>query len=213
MIWALLALGLALEADWRRLALLAVMMAAPVPALLLVGAHWWRSRPDQSMRAPWFCDAVAAEIRAGSTVRLALETAARSVDATRIADLCSTDASMEEIAAAARVEFPGIGVELGALVARAQRLGVTPAALFDELGNLGLAQVEVAHEVAAATAPAKAASVVLLAVPMVALAVVTGRGDIDSYLAQPAQRAAALIGLSLTLVGLTLAVLMLRGSR
>ncbi len=213
MIWALLALGLALEVDWRRLALLAAMLAAPVPALLMVGAHWWRSRPDHSMRAPWFCDAVAGEIRAGSTVRLALETAARSVDATRIADLCSADASMGEIAAAARVEFPEIGAELGVLVARAQWLGVTPAALFDELGNLGLAQVEVVHEVATATAPAKAASVVLLAVPVVALAIVIGRGDVDSYLAQPAQRAAALIGLSITLAGLASALLMLRDSR
>lgn len=213
MIWAMLAIGLALDADWRRLALLAAVLAAPIPALLLVGTHWWRSRPDQSMRAPWFCDAVAGEIRAGSTVRLALETAARSVDASRIADLCSADAAMDEIADAARVEFPEIGAELGALVARAQRLGVTPAALFDELGSLGLARVEVLHEVATATAPAKAASVVLLAVPMVALAIVIGRGDIDSYLAQPAQRSAALIGLALTLVGLSAAALMLRGSR
>lgn len=213
MIWAMLAVGLALAADWRRIVLLAAVVAAPIPALLLVGAHWWRSRPDHSMRAPWFCDAVAGEIRAGSTVRFALESAARSVDATRIADLCSADASMDEIAAATSVEFPEIGAEVGALVARAQRLGVTPAALFDELGSLGLARVEVVHEVATATAPAKAASVVLLAVPIVALAIVVGRGDIDSYLAQPAQRAAALIGLSLTLVGLSSAVLMLRGSR
>jgi hypothetical protein len=165
------------------------------------------------MRAPWFCDAVAGELRAGSTVRSALETAARTVDATRIADLSSAGASMDEIADAARVEFPEIGAELGALVSRAQRLGVTPAALFDELGSLGLAQVEVAHEVATATAPAKAASVVLLSVPIVALAIAVGKGDIESYLAQPAQRAAALIGLSLTLLGLTSAVLMLRGGR
>jgi Flp pilus assembly protein TadB len=212
-IWVVVAVALAADVEWRRVVVLVLALTMPIPMLGLISIHWWRTRPDRSMRAPTFCEAVANEIRAGASLRHAVETAARSVDAPRLADLASLGASMEEVGEAAGVEFPEIGVELGALLARARSLAVTPAALFDELGNLGLARVEVRHEIATATAPPKAAGVVLLAVPTIALSVVLGRGGLEPYLARPPQRAAALAGLSLTLVGLCTALLMLRRAR
>ncbi|GEM_PF-2035876 len=213
MTWVLIAAALATGIDWRRLAILGLATALPVPALLAVGVHWWRSRPDLSMRAASFCDAVSTELRAGASLRFALESSARSVDALEMSDLCRGGAPLAEIAQAARTSFPEIGEELGALLTRTDGMGVGPAALFDEMGSLALAQVEVAHEVAAAAAPAKAAGIVMLGLPTAAIAVAAGRGGLDLYLAQPAQRAAALWGLALTCTGLLLAVMILHRAR
>ncbi len=212
MIWALVAAGLAAGVDWRRLGLLAFAIALPLPAALIVGFHSWRERPDASMRAPRFCDAISTELRAGASFRSALETAARSVEATELVGLIRLGAPMGDVARAASAEFAEIGQELGALLTRTDGMGVAPAALFDEMGNLALAQVEVAHEVAAATAPAKATGVVLLIAPIAAIAMTANRG-FDAYLAQPAQRAAALLGMGLTCAGLVTAAVILRRAR
>jgi hypothetical protein len=141
-----------------------------------------------------------------------LETAAQSVGATELVELIRLGASMADIARAARAEFAEIGQELGALLTATDGMGVAPAALFDEMGNLALAQVEVAHELATASAPAKATAVVLLVAPIAAIVVTASRG-FDAYLAQPAQRAAALLGMGLTFAGLVTAVMIMRRSR
>lgn len=213
MIWVVVAAGLTVGVDWRRLGLLVFALALPIPAAVLVGFHWWRARPDASMRAPRFCDAISTELRAGESFRAALQTAATSVEATEIAHLCQVGAPMANIAVAARSEFPGIGEELGALIARTAGTGVSPAALFDEMGNLALAQVEVAQEVATASAPAKATGTVLLIAPVAAIGATASRGGFDPYLAQSAQRAAALLGLGLMIAGLVVTVLILKGAR
>lgn len=213
MIWLFLSAGLAANVDWRRLLILGGAMHWPLPALGLVAFHVWRNRPDRSMRGPVFCDAVANEIRAGASIRQALETAARSVDAEPVLVACREGASMLEVAAAAGNEFTEIGIELRTLISRAHNLGVTPASLFDELGSLGLAKVQVQQEVAAASAPAKAAATVLLAVPAIALFLALARGGLSPYLARPEQRGAVLIGLVLTLAGLVSAVALLRRGR
>lgn len=212
MIWALVAGALAAGVDWRRLGLLSLAIALPLPAAILVGAHWWRERPDLSLRAPRFCDAISTELRAGASFRSALETAAHSVEVIEVVELVRLGAPMGDIARAARAEFAEIGPELGALLTRTDGMGVAPAALFDEMGNLALAQVEVAHEVATASAPAKATAVVLLIAPIAAIVVTANRG-FAAYLAQPAQRAAALLGMGLTLAGLVTAVIIMRRSR
>ncbi|MGH8914587.1 MAG: hypothetical protein ACRDZM_08755 [Acidimicrobiia bacterium] len=212
MIWASIAAGLALGADWRRLGLLALALALPLPTALLVGYHCWRERPDVSSRAPRFCDAIATELRAGATFRAALDSAARSVDATRLVELFESGASVSDVAEAAREEFAEIGDELNALLTRTDGMGVAPAALFDEMGSLALAQVDVAHEVATASAPAKATGVVLLIGPSIAILLTAGHG-LDGYLAQPAQRAAALAGIGLTLTGLVATAMILRSAR
>lgn len=120
---------------------------------------------------------------------------------------------MSEVARDARAEFVEIGPELGALLARVDGLGVSPAALFDEIGGLALAQVEVAHEVSVATAPARATGAVLLVLPLLAVGWALTRGDVATYLQQPAQRAAVLTGAGLVVAGLAASALILRRAR
>jgi hypothetical protein len=213
MIGVIIAAGLAADVEWRRLALLVFALTLPIPAAILVGLHWWRARPGVSLRAARFCDAISAELRAGQSLRAALQKAAISVDADTTAELCRLGAPLAAIAASARSEFEEIGEELKALIARPGGTGVSPAALFDELGNLALAQVEVAHEVATAAAPAKATGVVLLIVPIAAIVTTASRNGFDPYLAQTAQRAAALLGAGLAFTGLVVTALILKRAK
>lgn len=213
MTWVLVAAGLALGVDWRRLTVLFIALAAPLPSAIALGFLWWRARPGLSMRAATFCEAVSSELRAGASVRSAVERAALSVDADQVAVACRSGAEMSEVAAAARAEFVEIGPELGAVLERVDGLGVSPAALFDEVGGLALAQVEVAHEVSVATAPARATGAVLLVLPLLAVGWALTRGGLATYLRQPAQRAAVSIGAGLALVGLIAAALILRRAR
>ena len=213
MTWLLLAFALAAGLEWRRFALLTFAVAAPLPMAGLVAAHWWRSRPGLSMRPVRFCEAVSGELRAGASLRASLEKAAVSVEAQEVATFCRTGAPMDQVARAARAEFAEIGPELAALLARADGLGVSPAALFDEIGALALAQVEVAHEVSIASAPARATGVVLLLGPILAIGWAVSEGRLEGLLGHPAQRAAALVGLGLVGAGITLSVLILRRAR
>ena len=122
-------------------------------------------------------------------------------------------APMDQVARAAQDEFSEIGPELGTLLARVDGLGVSPAALFDEIGALALAQVEVAHEVSIASAPARATGAVLLVVPILALGWALTQGSLEGLLRHPAQRAAVVVGLALVVAGVTLSVLILRRAR
>ncbi len=213
MTWSLIALAVGIGIEWRRLALLSMAVVAPLPMALLVAIHWWRARPGLSMRATRFCEAVSGELRAGASLRSSVETAAVSVEAAELARCCRMGAPMDQVARAAQDEFSEIGPELGTLLARVDGLGVSPAALFDEIGALALAQVEVAHEVSIASAPARATGAVLLVVPILALGWALTQGSLEGLLRHPAQRAAVVVGLALVVAGVTLSVLILRRAR
>jgi hypothetical protein len=192
---------------------LVVALLFPIPAAFAVAVHWWRARPGLSMRAARFCEAVSSELRAGASLRGGLEEGALSVEAPELARLCRAGASLGEIGREARVEFAEIGPELGALLARADGIGGSPAALFDEIGGLALAEVEVAHEVSIASAPARATGAVLLIVPLLAVGWAVSQRDLEPYLRHPAQRAAVLLGLALVVAGLFSSILILRRAR
>jgi len=211
--WVIVAVGLAAGVDWRRLSLLVLSLAFPLPAVIVLGCYWWRHRPVASKRGVRFCDAISAELRSGASFRAAVERAAGSVEAGAIVDLFRLGAPMATVAAACRAEFPEIGEELGALLARPEGIGVSPASLFDEIGNLALAQVEVAQEVATASASAKATGAVLLLAPIAATVSAAGSSGFDVYLAQPAQRAAAALGFLLVVVGLAATASILHKAR
>jgi hypothetical protein len=117
------------------------------------------------------------------------------------------------VARAASSDFEDVGPELGALLGRAGDIGVSPASLFDEIGGLALAQVEVAHEVAIASAPARATGAVLLLSAVLGVGWALSRGGIEPFLRHPAQRAAILIGAALVLSGLVLTIVILRRAR
>jgi len=209
----LIAVAVGAGLEWRRIALLALAVAAPLLMAGLIAVHWWRSRSGLSMRPARFCEAVSGELRAGASLRASLEKAAVSVEAMEVARCCRMGAPMDQVARAAKAEFAEIGPELGALLARADGLGVSPAALFDEIGALALAQVEVAHEVSIASAPARATGAVLLLGPILAIGWAVTEGRLEGLLRQPAQRAAALVGFGLVGVGTTLSVLILRRAK
>ena len=213
MTWVFIALALAAGVDWRRVAILTLAVAAPVPLAVVITVHCWRARPVHSMSATRFCEAVSGELRAGATIRASVEAAATSVGAVEISRCCRHGAPMNQIALAAKSEFSEIGPELGTLLARADGLGGSPAALFDEIGDLAMAQVEVAHEVSIATAPARTTGAVLLLVPILAIAWALTRGGIEGLLRQPSQRAAVLVGFGLVCAGITLSMLILRRAR
>ena len=112
-----------------------------------------------------------------------------------------------------RREFEDVGVELATVISHGSRIGGPVAPLFDEMAALALARVEVLHEVASATAPARATSFVLLAAPALAVGWVIASGRLGSYLATTSQRASALIGLALVALGTVIAATLLRRSR
>ena len=209
----LLGWGVVLGLDHRRAALLFLVLIAPVPVAGLLAIHAWRSRPQVSTRAAVFCEAVAGELRSGASLRYALERAAASVGAPILEEMTGAGAPLAEIGRRAEVEFAEIGLELGAVIDRLSRLGSPAAPLFDEIGALALAQVEVAHEIATASAPARATAVVLLLVPLAAIGSVTMNGQLGGYLSTPPQRVSAVIGLSLVTLGIGAAVAILRRTK
>ena len=131
MTWVLIALALAAGVEWRRVAL----AGRGRPRCNGGSDHrpWWRARPVLSMRATRFCEAVSGELRAGATLRASVEAAA-FVEAVEISRCCRQGAPMNQVAPGGEVEFSEIGPELETLLARADGLGVSPAALFDEIG-------------------------------------------------------------------------------
>lgn len=205
--------GIVAGLDRARAALIAGALAAPVPVACLIAAHVWRSRSRSTTRSTLFCEAVSGELRSGASFRLALERAAESVDAILLARLCRDGAATAELAHAVRQEFGEIGVEAATVIEHASRLGGPAAPLFDEIAVLALARVELAHEVAAATAPARATAFVLLAAPIAAMGWVISSGRLASYLATSSQRVSALVGLTLVAIGIVIAVMILRRSR
>jgi hypothetical protein len=211
--WAIIAAGMAAGVEWRRLAMLALGLTAPVPFIGLVALLWWRARPGLSMRAVHFCEAVSAELRAGAPMRQAVEKSALSVEAPGVARLCREGAPMTAVARAASADFDQVGPELGALLARAADIGTSPASLFDEIGGLALAQVEVAHEVSIASAPARATGAVLLLGAVAGVGWAVSRGGLEPFLRHPPQRAAVLVGAGLILSGLALSIMILRRAR
>jgi hypothetical protein len=120
---------------------------------------------------------------------------------------------MTEVARTASTDFDQVGPELAALLARADDIGVSPASLFDEIGGLALAQVEVAHEVSIASAPARATGAVLLLAAVFGVGWALTRGGVEPFLRHPAQRAAVILGAGLVVSGLALAILILRRAR
>ena len=199
--------------DHRRTVLLLSVLLVPVPVAGLIAVHVWRARPRTSTRAAVFCEAVAGELRSGASLRYALERAASSVGAPALEQLSREGASLPDLADAAKQEFEEIGVEVAAVIERLSWLGSPAASLFDEMAVLALAQVEVAHEVASATAPARATGAVLLLVPLIAIGSVTMNGRVGGYLSTSPQRVSAVIGLALVLLGIGVAGSIVRRAR
>jgi hypothetical protein len=199
--------------DLRRIALLVGSLWYPAVFAGLVLVRWWRARPPAGMAASRFCETVAAELRAGASIRNGIAEAALAHDAPDLSALARSDASISALAAAAGVEYPDVGAELVACIERSALLGAPAADLFEELGSVAMARSEVALEVNTAMAPARATLLVLLAVPAVAVWVAAGHGGFGAFVESGLQRLAVTAGVFLCLLAGALGALMLRRVR
>lgn len=199
--FVLLAVAIAAGVPWWRVILLATVVAAPLVAFGLVAVLSWRTRSALDAAPALFCEAVAAELRAGASLRHALSAAATSVGA----EPPHPDASLDEAAARLGRAFEGIGEELRLTITAVARSGSGAADVFDELGALALAQSEVEREVKVATAPGRATALVLMGAPLLFVANRLMSGDLATLLASPQQRVVALVGLGLFVTGLSVA--------
>jgi len=188
--------------DLRVAALVAMALWFPLLSVFPLMVHLIRSRPGRDTRAATFCQEVAREVRAGESLRAALDGAAQIVAATGISEAIATGDTIEQLLPGLRREFPEVGDELAIVVQSVAVSGAPAAPLFDELGDLALAQLEMAEEIKVATAPARASALVLVGLPIVYLGYQVGVGRMDALTARPIQQGLASIGLALVVVGI-----------
>lgn len=196
-----LAAAFAIGVDWRRLAVLGGAVYLPWAAAILVAWITWKARPGDADRSPLFCEGVAAELRAGSSLRGALTAAATSVGIAPRALGSSDDRPLADVAETLAEEFPAISDELRLTVLNASNSGSRAADLFDEIGSLAIAQSEMRRELRVATAPARAAAMLMIGAPTVYLVGRAGAGDLAVMLESSQQRIAVAIGLGLFMIG------------
>jgi hypothetical protein len=196
-----LAAAYAAGVDLRRIGLLAA--TAYFPWAVAVAVVWvaWKMRPDEDQRPSMFCEGVAAELRAGATLRIALASASASVGCADSVAARFRAGPISEVAATADELFPGIGDELALTIVNAWRSGSQAADLFEEIASLAIAQSEIRREVRIATAPGRATAMLLVAAPAAYLLSRASSGDIEQMVESGQQRVAVLAGLALFLLG------------
>lgn len=197
----LLAIGVAAGLSWWRVVILALLLFVPLLASAAVAVVVWRNRPREDVSAALFCEAVASELRAGSTLRHALASAATSVGV-RPSPLATP---IEDVASELASSFGRVGDELRLTIITAARSGGGAAGIFDELASFALAQSEIDHELRIAAAPGRATALVLVGAPFVFVVGRVASGDLWSLLSSAQQRIATLVGLGMFLLGLMIA--------
>jgi hypothetical protein len=207
----ILGLGLAMGANWRRLALLAFLLRFPIVVMGLAAVAITRGgAPDDD--AVGFCQGVGSELRAGSSLRHSIAASALATGHHELARHAWSD-SMDTTAGMLVTEFSTLGLELSAATRATARTGASGAELFDELADLAAAQVELDHEVRVASAPARATASLLMVAPIAFLMLRWGDGSLDDLVSRPIQRSIAVSGAALVGLGLLLAGHFLRRAR
>lgn len=205
-----LAVAFAVGVDVRRLLLLAGALYFPLVFALVVAVLAWRARPDSHNLSSLFCEGVAAELRAGSTLREALVTSASSLDRNLAAlGVSPLVAPLGDVAAAVAATFPDIEHEVRLTVLNAARSGSDAADLFDEIGSLAMAKADIRHETRVATAPARATALFLVGAPIVFVINRLSTSGLDPLVASTPQRMVTLIGLGLFLTGTAVTLLLI----
>jgi len=199
----ILAVGLAIGVEPRKLAILATVQLMPLLALAGIAVVVAMSRRRADPGAALFCDGVASELRAGGSIRQSIAASARTLGASDLASAAS-ERSLEEVADLAGTAFPGIRRELETIITRAATTGGASADLFDEVGSLALAQTEILREVRVASAPARAALTLFVILPsgfFLSRLMSGGAGDLT---AASGQRVMASVGLTVFLIGVVI---------
>lgn len=208
--WLVVAWALVAGVDWRVTAILFASFVFPLGALAGVVLHVALNRPTPSTRSAVFCQSVAGELRTGASLRGAITEAARSVEAVAISRSLDSGRLLGEMIPDMKTEFPEIGPEIGALVSAVSETGSAAAPLFQELGDLALAQVETTEEIRVAASPARASATVLVGLPVLYLGYQLSTGAIADLLGDPAQQGIALVGMGLAGAGLAVSFFLVR---
>lgn len=208
--WLVVAWALVAGVDWRVTAILLAAFVFPLWALAGVVVHVVLNRRPPSTRSAVFCQSVAGELRTGASLRVAIAEAARSVEAVAISRALDSGSLLSEIVPEMKTEFPEIGREIGALVTAVSETGSAAAPLFQELGDLALAQVETTEEIKVAASPARASATVLVGLPVLYIGYQLSTGAIGGLLGDPAQQGIALVGMGLAGAGLAVSFFLVR---
>lgn len=216
----LLAMGLAIGLHPAALAVVAV--AAVEPKLVLAGAvagaanaalRRRRKRITPDDEATYFL-ALAAEIRAGSSLRRALGEAAHRVPTLsfdRPVRLALAGAPMSEIAAIVDNEFPANGRLAAAALRLSDWSGARVADAFDGLAERATGAADLARERSAATAQARLSAIVVGVAPIVFALLLFASGRGSALMARgPIGVIVVATGLVLEVLGLLLVAVIVR---
>jgi tight adherence protein B len=180
-----LAWGLAAGVPLVVLAALAVGIYQPVLALvgLVAALVLTRTRLHPRGSESAFLQAVAAELRSGAAVRVAIADAAErmpSLSLTRVARLARAGRPLDELAVHLRSALSRNGTLVAAAVRIAGRTGGKIADTFDELALIAGEDMELRGETRAATAQARLSAWIVGGIPVAYLAYTAASGRLSA---------------------------------
>lgn len=208
-----LATGLAVGVDWRLLALAAGAVWFPIPAAMAVGAATvvgWRIQSSARGSEARFAETVVGELRAGSSLRMALGVACGDQPETRsVIRRLEVGESLDRAVQGLGATLPTIGSLVEAAVT-AGAGGGRMLPVFEELTSHAAANEAAADELRSALAPVRASMAVLVGGPVAYLAWAALTGRLMRMLSQPGGAWMAAVGGSLFLAGIGAMVVLAR---
>ncbi len=209
----LVSLAIVVGLDWRVVAILTGSVLFPFVALGAFAMHAVRSRSGTNTRSAVFCQSVARGLRVGSSLRSAIGDAAIVVGENELAAMVESGCRWDDALPSFHRSFPEVGSELAVLIASVAESGADSSALFEEVGDLALAQVEAEEEVRVATASARASAMVLIGLPVIFVGYQIRSGNLATLLSQPGSGLMAGAGLTVMSLGIVISIVMVRRSR
>ena len=196
-----------------RVLILAAALLAPVPTAVAAAILVLRNRSSDGMGGVRFSEAVADELRAGSSIRGAIASAASSTGEPQLAALARSGEPLRRVAAEAARSFPSVGEELAVCIERSAFSGGPGADLFDEVAGLALAEQQIGREIDTAVAPARVATAVMVGTGLFGVWRAVASGNLSLFVEHQAQRVVALAGVVLLVAAVVTGLLIIRRSR
>lgn len=193
---------------------LALLVPEPAAAMVAAGAVLsLRRRASEPSEEAVYLQAVALELRAGATVRSALESAAlrsRRLPLARVTRLAAAGAPMSEIASSLSAVLPQHGPMAAAAVRTAGLTGGRVASVFDTLAQIAAEDRELDRERRVATAQARISAWIVGGLPIALLGFGIVSGRLGSLLDTGVGAAVVGIGLAFIAAGTIVVARMLR---
>ncbi len=170
------ALGLSVGASFAQFGFAALAVAAPVPAALVAGAVWFRSRFEEARSGSegQVLLGLAGALRAGLSLRSAIVEAGGEQVGEGAVRLALAGRPMEEVAAA----IVPASIELVAAVGLAGRAGGSIAEALEALAAEEIADAQARREVSAAAGPMVLQAVIVGGLPAGAIVLRLWRGSL-----------------------------------